>query len=49
MTEQTASSDSRRVVIVGASDNPERYAHKAMRALDKHGHETVLVNPRAYA
>lgn len=38
--------DYERVVIVGASDRPDRYAHKAMLALQKHGHETVLVHPR---
>ena len=37
---------SQRVLIVGASDNPERYAHKAMRSLLEHGHEVVLVHPR---
>lgn len=37
---------SQRVVIVGASDKPERYAHKAMRSLIQHGHEVVLVHPR---
>ncbi len=37
---------SQRVVIVGASDKPERYAHKAMRSLLEHGHEVVLVHPR---
>lgn len=35
-----------RVVIVGASDHPERYAHMAMRSLLEHGHEIVLVHPR---
>lgn len=35
-----------RVVIVGASDNPERYAHKALRSLLQHGHDVVLVHPR---
>lgn len=34
-----------RVVIVGASPKPERYAYKAMQALLKHGHEVVLFNP----
>ena len=37
---------SERVVIVGASDKPDRYAHKAMQALTRHGHEVVLVHPR---
>lgn len=37
---------SERVVIVGASDRPDRYAHKALLALRRHGHDTVLVHPR---
>jgi predicted CoA-binding protein len=39
-------SASERVVILGASDRPDRYAHKAMKALLRHGHEVVLVHPR---
>lgn len=35
-----------RVVIVGASDNPERYSHKALLLLRRHGHEVVPVHPR---
>ncbi len=35
-----------RVVIVGASDNPERYSHRALLLLRKHGHEVVPVHPR---
>ncbi|MES2507012.1 MAG: CoA-binding protein [Verrucomicrobiota bacterium] len=35
-----------RVVILGASDKPDRYAHKAMTTLLRHGHEVVLVHPR---
>ncbi len=34
-----------RVVIVGASPKPDRYAHKALMALRRHGHEVVPVNP----
>ena len=34
------------VVILGASDNPERYSHKAMLMLQKYGHKPVLVSPR---
>lgn len=34
-----------KVVILGASNNPERFAHKAMVMLRNHGHETILVNP----
>ncbi len=40
---------SQRVVIAGASDKPDRYAHQAMKALQRAGHEVVLVNPRLEA
>lgn len=33
-----------RVVILGASDKPERYSCKALKLLREHGHEVVLVN-----
>ena len=33
------------VAIIGASDNPERYANMAMHDLQEHGYEVVLVNP----
>lgn len=36
---------SERVVILGASPKPERFAHRAMRQLLQHGHEVLLVNP----
>ena len=36
---------SERVAILGASDQPERYAHKAFRMLREYGHETVPVHP----
>ena len=35
-----------RVVIVGASDNPERYSHRALLLLKKHGHGVVPVHPK---
>ena len=35
-----------KVVIVGASNNPERYSYKAMKLLEEHGHEVTLVHPR---
>ncbi len=35
-----------RVVIIGASDNPERYSHRALLLLRKHGHEVIPVHPR---
>lgn len=33
------------VAILGASDNPERYAHKAMKMLQEYGHKVYPVNP----
>ena len=33
------------VVILGASDNPERYSYKAFKSLKKHGHITFPVSP----
>lgn len=35
-----------RVAILGASDNPTRYAFRAFDALTRHGHEVVPVNPQ---
>lgn len=37
---------SERVVIVGASDKPDRYAFQAFTMLREHGHEVVPVHPR---
>ena len=34
-----------KVVIVGASDKPDRFAYKAMVMLKQYGHEPILVNP----
>ena len=34
-----------RVVIIGASNNPERYSHRALLLLRKYGHEVVPVHP----
>lgn len=36
----------KRVVIIGASNNPERYSHKALLLLRRHGHEVVPVHPK---
>jgi predicted CoA-binding protein len=36
---------SERVVILGASDQPDRYAHKAFRMLREHGHGVLPVHP----
>ena len=34
-----------RVVVLGASDKPERYSHKAVLLLTEHGHSVVPVSP----
>ena len=34
-----------RVVVVGASPNPERYSNRAVRLLIQHGHEVVPIHP----
>lgn len=36
----------KRVVIIGASNNPERYSHKALLLLRRHGHQVVPVHPK---
>ena len=36
-----------RVVMVGASPNPERYSNRAVRLLIQHGHEVVPVHHAA--
>ncbi len=33
-------------LILGASDNPERYANKAQKQLLSHGHQVILINPK---
>lgn len=35
-----------RVVVMGASHKPERYANQAIRLLLEHGHEAIPVHPR---
>jgi len=35
-----------RVAVVGASDNPARYACRALAMLRQHGHEVLPVTPR---
>lgn len=37
---------SERVAIIGASDNPERYSHRALVMLRQHGHEAIPVHPK---
>jgi len=34
-----------RVVVVGASNKPDRYAYRALRMLRQHGHEVIPINP----
>lgn len=36
-----------RIMIIGASTDPTKYGHKAVRAYQKAGDETLPVNPRA--
>lgn len=36
-----------RVMIVGASSNPEKYGNRAVRAFARRGHQVLPVNPRA--
>lgn len=35
-----------KTLIIGASENPERYAYKALKALKNHGHEVVALANR---
>lgn len=34
-------------LVIGASENPERYSYKAIKMLRSHGHQVVAVGPRA--
>ena len=34
-----------KVVVLGASDNPERYSNQAVRLLLEHGHDVIPVHP----
>ena len=34
-----------RVAVLGASRKPQRYANRALRALQRHGYQVVPVNP----
>jgi uncharacterized protein len=40
------SSNSKRTIIVGASDKPDRYSHMAQLLLREHDHEVVPVHPK---
>jgi len=34
------------VVVLGASDKPERYSNQAVKLLKEHGHEVIPIHPR---
>lgn len=36
----------KRVVVMGASNKPDRYSNQAVRLLREHGHEVIPVHPR---
>ena len=42
---EESANTSERVVILGASDKPDRYAHRAFAMLREHGHVPVPVHP----
>lgn len=33
------------VVVLGASDKPDRYSYKAVKLLEEHGHKVIPVHP----
>ncbi|HBL73999.1 MAG: CoA-binding protein [Bacteroidetes bacterium GWF2_42_66] len=35
-----------RTLVIGASENPERYSNMAVRSLQKHGHEVLAIGAR---
>jgi len=36
----------KKTLVIGASENPDRYSNKAIKALRNHGHEVVAIAPR---
>ncbi|MBS1958762.1 MAG: CoA-binding protein [Bdellovibrionales bacterium] len=38
---------SKKTLVLGASENPDRYSNKAVRELTKHGHSVVAVGKKA--
>ncbi|PTN08530.1 CoA-binding protein [Mangrovibacterium marinum] len=36
----------KKTIVIGASEKPERYSNKAIRALRHHGHEVIAIAPR---
>lgn len=43
------SEDGKKTVVLGASDDPERYAYKALLRLLENGHPVLPVNPKLSA
>ena len=35
-----------KTLVIGASENPERYSNMAVRSLQKHGHEVLAIGVR---
>lgn len=35
-----------KVIILGASDNPERYSYKVLKLLKEYGHQVYPINPK---
>lgn len=36
----------KKCVVLGASDNPERYSYKALKMLSEHGYDVIPVHPQ---
>jgi hypothetical protein len=36
----------KKTLVLGASENPDRYSYKAIRSLRRHGHEVVAIGNR---
>lgn len=45
MNSQSSRSRPEKVVVLGASPKEDRYAYKAMKMLQEHGHTAIPVNP----
>lgn len=37
----------KRTLVLGASENPERYSNKAIKSLRKHGHDVVAIGHKS--
>jgi len=44
--QSSMSHSKKRVVVMGASNKPDRYSNKAVRLLQKHGHAVIPVHPK---